>query len=127
MSSPAPTPENFPHVARAKNEREMDVFELAERVNKGDAPFVLDVREPHEFEIARVDFSTEIPMSKFEENWLEALKDKENDEVVIMCRSGGRSAQVQAFLQSKGFTNTRNLVGGILAWAEAIDRTMQQY
>jgi len=127
MSSAAPTPENFPHVARAKSDREIDVFELNERVGKGEKLFVIDVREPHEFEIARLDFSKELPMSRFESGWTDVLNGRQGDEVIVMCRSGGRSANIQSFLISQGFSNTRNLVGGILAWAEAIDRTMQQY
>jgi len=114
-------------VPRARHEGEIDVFELKKRVDAGEKPLVIDVREPHEHDIAEMPFTTNLPLSVFEQGWQTLLAGKENEEVILSCRSGGRSAQVQAFLKHHGFQKTRNLVGGILAWATAIDRTMQTY
>lgn len=114
-------------VPRARNPGEIDVFELKRRIDAGEKPLVIDVREHDEHDIAQMPFTTNLPLSQFEASWQPLLAGKQGDEVILSCRSGGRSAQVQAFLRHHGYTNTRNLVGGILAWATAIDRKMQTY
>jgi len=120
-------PTAFPRVPRARSAAEIDVFELAERRTKGESLNVVDVREPHEISIASIAGVTVIPLSQFEARWPAELGPLKDSELILMCRSGGRSARVQAYLNHCGFTRTRNLVGGILAWSEAIDPSQPKY
>ena len=112
---------------RARSPHEIDVFELKQRMDDGTAPLVLDVREAPELNICAIAGTKHIPMSEFERRFEAELGGKRDEEIVIQCRSGQRSAQVQGFLVHFGFTKTRNLAGGILAWATAIDQTMKKY
>jgi adenylyltransferase/sulfurtransferase len=120
-------PSQHPHVPRARNPGEIDVFELAMRRSGGEALNVVDVREPHEIQISRIEGVTVIPLSQFEGRWPAELGHLREQELILMCRSGGRSARVQAYLQHCGFRSVRNLVGGILAWSEAIDPSQPRY
>lgn len=120
-------PSLHPRVPRARNAGECDVFELAARRAAGEKPTVVDVREPSELQIARIPDVIEIPMSQFEARWPAELGHLRDQELLLFCRSGGRSARVQAFLAHCGFTKTRNVVGGILAWSEAIDPSQPKY
>lgn len=122
-----PDPSSFPRVPRSRNPGEIDVFELARRRAVGEALNVVDVREPHEISIAKIDGVTVIPLSQFEARWPAEIGHLRGEELILMCRSGGRSARVQAYLQHCGFTTVRNLVGGILAWSEAIDPSQPKY
>ncbi len=93
---------------------DITIQELKERVDKGENLHIIDVREPHEFEEFNIG-TTLIPLgtlpSKLDE--LAALK---NEEVIVHCRSGARSANAKMFLEDNGFSNVRNLLGGMLAW-----------
>ncbi len=122
-----PKPEDFPHVPRAQRDDQIDVFELKERLNRGEAPMVLDIREGYELEICELEVCKHLPLSRFNEEYQNLLGDKKEEELILLCRSGARTAQLQVFLKSQGYTQTRNLVGGILAWAEAIDPSLQKY
>lgn len=85
---------------------------------------LIDVREPHEFEICNLNGEL-IPMGEITESIDKISKDKP---VVIHCRSGARSGNVCNYLeQNHGFTNLYNLAGGILAWADEIDNSMPKY
>lgn len=97
---------------------DITVQELKERMDKGTAPKVIDVREQHEWERDHLDV-VHMPMGSIPMR-LDELGDK-NAEIVLACRSGGRSGQITAYLRSQGFTNARNLAGGMLAWKENID------
>ena len=83
--------------------------------NKEDFVFI-DVREPHEYEEANLG-ATLIPLGSVLEKVPE-LKEFKDKEVIIHCRSGARSGMAQQLLQAEGFTNVRNVLGGILAWNE---------
>ena len=100
---------------------DITVAELKARLDAGEQNFfLLDVREPHE----RDDFNIggeHIPMG-FVLAQLDELADHQQDEVIVYCRSGNRSGMVQGLLQQKGFTNVRNLLGGMLAWEAAYGR-----
>ena len=100
------------------------VTELKEMLdNKVDFQLI-DVREPHEFEICNLNGEL-IPMNTIPDNVDKIAKDKP---VVIHCRSGARSGNVVNYLQSNfGYTNLYNLEGGILAWADEIDENMPKY
>lgn len=85
---------------------------------------LIDVREPHEFEIANLKGEL-IPMNEVPEHLDKISKDKP---VIIHCRSGARSGRICQYLESEhGYTNLYNLKGGILAWADQIDPSMPKY
>jgi len=103
---------------------ETTVEELKNRLDKQEKVFILDVRNPEEYQICRIPGSTLIPLPQLQQR-LEEL-DRER-EIVIHCKSGMRSLKAQQLLREKGFVKTKNLKGGILAWAERIDRGMPKY
>jgi sulfur-carrier protein adenylyltransferase/sulfurtransferase len=96
---------------------------LKARLAEADPPLVLDVREPWELDIARLPGTTDIPMGNVSGRLGELPRDRE---IVVMCRSGGRSRKVAEYLDSKGY-KVSNLAGGILAWASDIDPTLKTY
>lgn len=103
----------------------MTVEELKARIDAGDRPLVLDVREAHELAIARYPFEVvHIPLGALAARHEELPKDAE---IVCACRSGGRSAQAVAILQRTGHPRAVNLEGGILAWAARLDPSIPRY
>lgn len=98
--------------------------QLDERLKRGEKVFLIDVREPQEYEVARVEAARLLPLSRFQE-WAEALNPE--DEIVVMCHHGIRSAQVCAYLASEGFTKMVNVAGGIDAWSCEVDRSVPRY
>lgn len=104
--------------------KEMTPAEFAARAEGPGAPLLLDVREDWELEIARVDGVLHVPMGDVPARLPEIDKDRE---IVVMCRSGGRSAQVARFLEQQGYARVWNLAGGILAWSEQVDPTISPY
>ncbi|MBW3623988.1 MAG: molybdenum cofactor biosynthesis protein MoeB, partial [Armatimonadetes bacterium] len=90
----------------------------------GNAPFVLDVRNPEEYEIARIEGTTLIPLSELPDRLGELDKDRP---MVIHCKSGARSARATKLLQDAGFKDVKNLAGGILAWADEVDPSLVKY
>lgn len=95
---------------------DIDVKELKAKMDRGDSFVLLDVREPYE----NAEFNIGgllIPMGAFPAA-VEQLEDRKEEEVVVYCRSGKRSATVQYMLQQAGFSKVRNLEGGMLAWLE---------
>ena len=89
--------------------------ELRQRQQAGTAPLILDVREPWEHEETSIAGTQNIPLGSLPDH-LESLEDHKDQEIVVHCRSGARSAQAKAFLTQQGFGNVRNLLGGMLAW-----------
>jgi adenylyltransferase/sulfurtransferase len=104
---------------------EISVRDLKQRRDDGDAPFVLDVREPYEAEIASIDADQLIPVDQLE-NRLDELEVGKDEEFVVHCRSGGRSAKATKMLREKGY-KASNLAGGVLAWSDEIDPDVPQY
>jgi len=102
---------------------QMSVVELKQRRDAGDEVFVLDVREPFEYQIAQIGGHL-IPLGELP-NRLGELKP--DQEIVVQCKSGGRSQRAAEFLANNGFTNVHNLAGGITAWANEIDPTVAKY
>ena len=93
------------------------VEELKKRLDAGEELHIVDVREPHE----RVDFNIggiHIPLGQIQSMQIDDIEDMKDKEVILYCRSGNRSGQAAMFLDAMGFKNTKNLVGGILAWQE---------
>jgi sulfur-carrier protein adenylyltransferase/sulfurtransferase len=104
---------------------QISVEELKKKLDAKENVFVLDVREPHEYQIVNLGAPL-IPVGSIESRVGE-LADRKNDEIVIHCKSGGRSQKAALALKAAGFTNVSNLTGGITAWAEKIDPTMPKY
>lgn len=102
----------------------MRVEELKKRLEQGRQPVILDVREPWEFGICALPGSTHIPMGQIPQRLQELNKE---DEIVVVCHHGSRSAFVAQFLQQQGFSKLYNLQGGVSAWAQYIDPQMRQY
>src|SRR5271156_388748 len=102
---------------------EMQVEELKRRLDAGDNLFVLDVREPHEYQICNISGHL-IPLGDLPNRVHELDSSRE---IVAHCRSGVRSAKAVAFLQQAGFKKVHNLAGGILAWADRVDPRMPKY
>jgi molybdopterin/thiamine biosynthesis adenylyltransferase/rhodanese-related sulfurtransferase len=98
--------------------------ELAARLRRGDDFDLVDVREPHEWDIARIEGAQLKPLSSFSEAI--ATLDSSRD-VVVYCKSGGRSAKAVRQLQAAGFRRVWNLAGGILRWSEEIDPSVPRY
>jgi len=104
-------------------EPEMTVEELKSRLDHGDDLYILDVREPNEYEIANLGGHL-IPLSELPERVSEIDPYRE---VIVHCKSGGRSARAVKFLQNAGFKKVKNLAGGIDAWAQRIDSRIPRY
>jgi len=97
--------------------------ELKRRLDAGEEVFVLDVREPHEYQIVNIGAPL-IPLGDLP-NRLNELDP--NREIVVHCKSGGRSQRAAEFLQKSGFKNVVNLAGGITAWATDVDPKLPKY
>jgi rhodanese-related sulfurtransferase len=89
--------------------------EVKERLDKGEQLNLVDVREPHE----RAEFNiggAHVPLGQVQMMQVDELENLKNEEVIVYCRSGNRSGQAAMILETLGFTNTKNLSGGMLAW-----------
>jgi sulfur-carrier protein adenylyltransferase/sulfurtransferase len=100
-----------------------DIEELHDCRTRGKAHTLLDVRERSEYALCHIDGSILIPLGELTRH-LELLPTDRT--VVVMCRSGGRSAAATEMLRAKGY-DAHNLAGGILAWSARIDPTMTRY
>jgi rhodanese-related sulfurtransferase len=89
-------------------------------------PLLLDVREPWEYQICRLEGSELIPMREIPRVVEEQTLDPER-EIVVICHHGIRSRQVGIYLEHKGFQEVINLQGGVEAWAREVDPSMPQY
>ena len=100
------------------------VKELKQRMDRGDAPTVIDVREPHEHAICNIPGAILIPQGQLMQHLGEFDPAKE---IVVHCKSGGRSGRAVEMMKARGFANARNLTGGVLAWVTEIDPTQPKY
>ena|SRR5688572_25882 len=89
--------------------------ELKQKIENNENPFIIDVREDHEYEEQHIDGVKHIPLGALPDR-LDELEEYKDQEVIVHCRSGARSAAAKAFLQQNGFTNVRNLIGGIIGY-----------
>jgi rhodanese-related sulfurtransferase len=96
---------------------DLTVQELKERMEKGEKLNIIDVREPYEFEEFNIGAEL-IPLGSIPTK-LDELAHLKNKEIIVHCRSGARSGNAKLFLMDNGFTNVRNLLGGMLAWRDA--------
>ncbi len=104
---------------------QISVEALKQKLDAKEDVFVLDVREPHEYQIVNIGAQL-IPLGSIESRIgeLAAMKDRE---IVVHCKSGARSQKASLALKHAGFTNVSNLTGGITAWAEKIDTSLPKY
>jgi rhodanese-related sulfurtransferase len=98
---------------------DITVQELKERIDKGEKLHIIDVREPYEFEEFNIGAQL-IPLGTLPGKLAE-LESLKNEEVIVHCRSGARSANAKLYLLDSGFTNVRNLLGGMMAWRDAFE------
>lgn len=98
---------------------DITVEELKERLDKGEDLNFYDVREEHEYEEDNLG-AILIPLGDLPDH-LDELEPLKNEEIIIHCRSGARSGKAANYLTSQGFTNVRNVLGGILAYRELED------
>jgi molybdopterin/thiamine biosynthesis adenylyltransferase/rhodanese-related sulfurtransferase len=103
---------------------EMTVRQLKARIDAGDAPVILDVREPLEAAICSIPGSRLIPLSELPRRLAEL---DPTADLVVHCKTGGRSAQAVALLRREGFAGASNLTGGILRWINEIDPSLPRY
>jgi adenylyltransferase/sulfurtransferase len=102
---------------------QLSVKELKNRIDAGEDLFVLDVREPYEYQIAQIGGKL-IPQNDVPQRLAEIPRDRE---IVVHCRSGARSQKIAEFLKQSGYQQVVNLAGGILAWSDEIDPKVQKY
>ena len=100
------------------------VEELKGRLDRQDGVFVLDVREPQEYQICRIPDSTLIPLGDLPQRLTEL---EGHDDMVVHCKSGVRSAKAVKLLREAGFSKAKNLRGGILAWIDRVDPSLPKY
>lgn len=105
---------------------EITPTQLKARLERGDKLTIIDVREVHEWQICNLEHhgSTLIPLGEFPSRVGELNSD---EEIVLQCKLGGRSAKAYNVLKEAGFTNILNLKGGIIAWADEVDATIAKY
>jgi adenylyltransferase/sulfurtransferase len=102
---------------------QITVKDLKARRDAGEDVFLLDVREPYEYQIAQIGGKL-IPQNDVPQRLAEIPRDRE---IVVHCRSGARSQRIAEFLKQSGYQNVVNLAGGILAWSDEIDPSVQKY
>lgn len=102
--------------------KEITVQELKEKKEHNEDFLLLDVREDMEYMVSNLG-GHHIPVEQLESR-LQEIEDRKDAEVVVMCRSGGRSARAAALLENYGFKQVANLTGGIKKWAEEIDPSL---
>jgi adenylyltransferase/sulfurtransferase len=113
-----------PAPAAAADLAEATVEELKARLDRHDNVFILDVRNPEEYQICHIPGSVLIPLPELPRRFSELDRERE---MVVHCKSGMRSAKAIQLLRQQGFQKLKNLKGGILAWADRIDRSLPKY
>jgi rhodanese-related sulfurtransferase len=96
---------------------DITIEELKERFDKGENLNLIDVREEYEFDEFNIGAKL-IPLGELPDR-LEEIEAWKDQEVLVHCRSGARSGRAKEYLASEGFTNVRNVLGGMLAWQAA--------
>jgi len=119
-----PAPQDTPAAGSTGNEGEITPVELKRRMDAGDKLLVLDVREPNEYQINRIEGSTLIPLGELPRRYQELPKDVE---IISQCKSGMRSQRAIEFLRTVGFSRLKNLKGGILNWIDTVDPSQPKY
>jgi adenylyltransferase/sulfurtransferase len=102
---------------------QITVTELKRRIEAGEDLFILDVREPFEYQIANIGGKL-IPQGEVPQRLAEIDRDRE---IIVHCKAGGRSQRIAEFLKQSGYPDVVNVAGGILAWSSEIDATVPKY
>ena len=97
--------------------KEITVEQLKARIDSGEKINLIDVREPAEYQEYNIG-ATLIPLGNIQAMAIDELEDLRDEEIIIHCRSGKRSQTACILLEQYGFTNTTNVIGGVLAWQE---------
>jgi adenylyltransferase/sulfurtransferase len=108
-------------------ELETTVEDLKARIDGGRPTYILDVREPQEYQICRIPGSVLIPLGQLPARLAELPSASDGPDIVVQCKSGVRSAKAVKLLREQGFDRVQNLRGGILAWIDRIDPTQAKY
>jgi sulfur-carrier protein adenylyltransferase/sulfurtransferase len=103
---------------------EIDPIEVKQKLDRGDEFVLIDVREPHEYQIARIPGARLIPLGELPKHLNEL---DSSAEFVMHCKSGVRSAKAMDLLKQSGFSKVRNMTGGIIAWSDKVDPTVPKY
>jgi adenylyltransferase/sulfurtransferase len=98
--------------------------ELKARLDRGEDLLVVDVREPHEWEICRIEGARLVPLKTLPEHAADLPHDRD---IVVHCKMGGRSAKAAEYLRAQGFDRVYNLAGGIHAWIDTVDPSLRKY
>ena len=106
---------------------ETTVLDLKRAMDSGRAPYILDVREPQEFQICRIPGSVLIPLGQVGARVQEIEAAAEGRPIVVHCKMGGRSAKAVQLLRERGINRAQNLKGGILAWIDQVDPKQPKY
>ncbi len=117
-------PQHEPASSAGLSEWEIEAPEVKAKMDRGDRFVLIDVREPHEFQICRIPNSRLIPLGDLPKrvNELDTA-----DEIIAHCKTGMRSAKAVDFLRKAGFRKVRNLRGGIQAWSDKVDPSVPKY
>jgi adenylyltransferase/sulfurtransferase len=102
---------------------QITVNELKRRIDAGEDLFILDVREPFEYQIANIGGKL-IPQNEVAQRLAEIDRARE---IIVHCKAGGRSQRIAEFLKQSGYPDVVNVAGGILAWSSEIDSTVPKY
>src|SRR5947207_137360 len=113
-----------PEPAALNNATEITSLELKQRLDRGERLRIVDVREPNEYQINRIPGSELIPLGEVPKRYGELTPD---EELIVHCKSGVRSAKAADFLRSVGFKRVLNLKGGILDWVDKVDPSQPKY
>jgi adenylyltransferase/sulfurtransferase len=100
------------------HERDITPAEVKEKLSSGSDVVLIDVREPYEWSAGHIGQAQHIPMAQVPQRLADIPKDRE---VVMICRSGGRSGRAQEYLLQNGYTRVKNMVGGMQRWARDVD------
>ncbi|MBL4808454.1 MAG: hypothetical protein JKY43_00150 [Phycisphaerales bacterium] len=123
MTHKPDNPPNYPF----NQTLEISVVESNDKHTNNAPDFLLiDIREPHELNIAQIPGSTNIPMGDLPAALAE-LDIEDDTQVAILCRTGKRSLDVAVFMQQQGFTEARSVAGGIHWWSDRLDPTLTKY
>lgn len=103
----------------------ISVTELKTKMDAGEKFRLIDVRETSEYNLARIAGAELKPLGQIQQ-WARELPDRD-EEIIVHCHHGMRSARACAYLSQQGFTNLKNLTGGIAAWSQQVDPAVPQY